>query len=132
MMDFLGITDYSQQRKGGFDDHAVVPGALFADLDVGRQAVGRAEAPIGQDDGLTIIFLKEVQEMLVSIVHFVPNPATNLTTTVEDPTQLDTHTPAAFVAAFGPELLLGAALANRKNQFYRVAIHHIQHTRLLQ
>ena len=132
MVDFLGVSDHGQQRKGGFDNHPVVPGALFADLDIGRHTVGTTKAPVGQNHCLTIIFLKEVQEILVCAVHFVPNPATYLTAAVEHPTQLDAHTPAPFVAAFGPELLLGAALANGKNQFYRVAVRHIQHTRLFQ
>src|SRR5258708_1118295 len=132
MVDFLGVTDHGQQRKGGFDYHAVIPCSLFAEFDVVRHAVGTAKAPLGQDHSLTIVFFKEVQEILVSVVHFVPNPATHLTAAIENPTQFDAHTPAPFVAAFRPKLLLGAALTNGKNQFYRVAVHDIQQTGLLQ
>src|SRR5258706_11276715 len=132
MMDFLGMTHNSQERKGGFDHHAVIPGSLFADFDVVRYTVGTAEAPVSQQDGFLSICLKEVQELVVSIVHFVPNPAADLTKPVENPTQFHAHTPAPFVLALGPKLLAGTPFPNRENQFYWIAIHHVQHARLFQ
>src|SRR5437764_14798458 len=105
MMNFLGVTHHGQQRKGGFDQHPVIPGSLLTDFDVVRHTLGTAEAPVSQHDRFLVIFFEEIQKVLVGTVHFVPNPTANLTETVENPTQLDPDTPASFVAALGPKLL---------------------------
>src|SRR5260221_8152581 len=49
MMDFLGVTHNCQQRKGGFDHHAVVPGSLFAEFDVVGHARSTAKAPVSPE-----------------------------------------------------------------------------------
>src|ERR1700730_4780240 len=78
MMDFLSFADDGQQGKGRFDDHAVIPSPLFAQLDVIRNAGGAAKAPIRQQNTFIIVFLKEVQEVVIRAVHGIPNPAANL------------------------------------------------------
>jgi hypothetical protein len=40
MMDFLGVGDDGQERKGGFHHHAGIPGALLANLDIVGDAIG--------------------------------------------------------------------------------------------
>src|SRR5258706_15121364 len=132
MMDFLGVTAHRQQGKGGFDQHSVIPCSLFTTLHVIRYASSAAEAPISQQDSLLVIFLKKIQKGLIRTVHFVPNPATSLPETVENPAQFHADTLASFIAALGSKLPLGASLADRENQLYRIAIDHIQHAGLLQ
>src|SRR5215208_6143802 len=132
MMDFLGVTDHGQERNGRFNDHAVIPGSLFAEFDVVGHAISAAETPVSQQDRFLVIFFEEIQEILIRAIHFIPNPATDLTETVENPTQFHAYTPAAFVTALAAELLFGTAFANWEKQFHRIAIHHIQHTGLFQ
>src|SRR5947209_5578695 len=124
--DFLGITDDSQQRKGSFHNHAVIPRAFLAQFDVGRHTRSTAKAPISQDNRLAVVFLKESQEILVRTVHLIPNPAADLPTAVKNPTQLDAHTPAAFVLTLSAKLRFGTTFSNRKDQLDRITIHHIQ------
>src|SRR5258708_13861929 len=120
MMDFLGVTDHRQQGKGGFDQHSVIPSSLFTNLHVIRYASSAAEAPISQQDSLLVIFLKEIQKGLIRTVHFVPNPATSLPETVENPAQFHAHTPPSFIPALGSKPPLVAALAYRENHLDRV------------
>src|SRR5664279_1915765 len=51
---------------------------------------------------------------------------------VENPTQLNANRPAAFVAVLLAQLLLRASRADRKQQFNRKAVDHIQQGRRLQ
>jgi hypothetical protein len=130
MMDFLGFANDGQQGKGRFDDHAVIPGALFAELDVIRNAVGAAKAPISQNNRLPIVFLEEIQEIVIRAVHSIPNPAAHLTEGVEYPAQLHANAPAAFIFALFSELLGGASFTDRENQFNGKTVHDIQHAGL--
>jgi len=50
MIDLLEMTDQGQHRKHGFDQHTVVPGAAWAEFQVGWIAFMSVEAGIGQDD----------------------------------------------------------------------------------
>src|SRR6266849_6115542 len=130
--DFLGITNDGQQGKTGFHDHTVIPGSFLADFHIVWHAISTAEPPISQQDSLLVVFLKKIQKGLIWTVHCVPNPAADLPKAVKNPTQLDTHTPPTFIAALGSKLPLGTSLSDRKNQFYRIAIHDIQHAGLRQ
>src|ERR1700730_4482093 len=91
MMDFLGFANDGQQGKGRFDDHAVIPSAFFAQLDVIRNAVGAAKAPVGQQNTFLVVLLQEVQEVVIRAVHGLPNPAADLSKGVEYPAQFQAH-----------------------------------------
>src|SRR6266705_4657671 len=99
MMDFLGFADDGNHRKRCFDDHAVIPGAFLAQLDVARQAVGTAKAPICQQNGFAVVVFKEVQKIVVWAVHGIPNPTADLSKSVEYPAQLHAHAPPTFILA---------------------------------
>src|SRR5258708_8773781 len=128
MVNFLGLTNYRQQRKGGFHDHSVIPGTFLAQFDILRNAFGTTKTPISQHNGLAVVLLKKVQESVIRAVHRLPNPATHLSEGVEYPAQLHPHTPASFILAFLAKLLRGTSLTYRENQFNWKAIHHIQYT----
>src|SRR5215470_19107377 len=132
MVHFLGVTHDSQQRKGSFHDHPVIPSSLFAEFYIVWHTFSTTKAPVSQHNALSIVFLKEIQEILIGTVHFVPNPTTDLTETVKNPAPFHAHTPPTFILALGPELLVGTAFSNREYQFDWVAVHHIQHTGLFQ
>src|SRR5579864_6499655 len=95
--ELFGVAHDSQQRKAGFHSHALIPGAFFAQFDVVGNAVSTAEAPVSQQNSLLVVFLKEIQESIIRTIHRCPNPAADLAEGVEDPTQADTHTPAALI-----------------------------------
>ena len=48
MEDFLHMANHSQQREGGFDDHALVPGVLRAKFEVVWDTIGTAKAEVGE------------------------------------------------------------------------------------
>ena len=112
MMKFLGFANDGQHGERGFDRHAVIPRTFFADFDISRKALGAAKAVVGQHNFVPIA--QVVQEGVIRHVHFVPNPTANLSKGVEYPGYLNADTPAAFVAAFSPILLLGTTLADRE------------------
>src|SRR5258708_1297982 len=132
MMNLFGFTHHRQQRKGRFNDHAAIPSSFFADFDIVRHTLSATKAPISQENGLLVIFFKEIQKGLIRAIQLVPNPATDLTEAVENPAQFDSNAPATFILALSTKLLLGTSSSDWENQFHRIAIHNIQHTRLLQ
>ena len=52
MKDLLQAANRRHQRQGGFDQHAFVPGATRAELEVVWNAVSVIEAGIGQNNAL--------------------------------------------------------------------------------
>src|SRR5689334_24251867 len=115
MIDFLGIAHNSQQRKGRFDDHAVIPSTLFADFHVVWHTASATKAPISQHNGLLVIFRKEIQEILIRIVHLVPNPAAHLPEAIENPAQFNAYAPASFITAFRAKLFFRTTCSDGKN-----------------
>jgi len=65
-------------------------------------------------------------------IHGGPIPVDDLTLLVEQPAQLDAHTPASFVLALLAHLLATAPLTNGKDQFNGIAIDDRKETGLSQ
>jgi hypothetical protein len=59
-MEFLGMTDHGQQRKGWFHHHAVIPCALLTQFDIGWDSTSTTKAPISQPDTLLVKILQQV------------------------------------------------------------------------
>lgn len=128
MMDFLGVANDGHHRERGFNHHAVIPGAFLADFDVIGNALSTAEPPVGEHTFVPIA--QVIQKGVIRDVHFVPNPASDLSEGVEYPSHLKADTPPTFITALGPNLLLAAALPDRKDEFNGKTIDHIEHTGL--
>ena len=55
MKDFFQTTNRRDERQCGFNQHALVPGARWAELEIGRNTIGVLEPDIRQNDGLVFI-----------------------------------------------------------------------------
>src|SRR5260221_567592 len=91
MMKLLGLADDGQHREGGFNHHAVIPGAFLADFDVIGHAMSTAETPIGEHDFVPIAQI--IQKGFIQHIHFVPNPAADFPEVIDYPSyQSEEHT----------------------------------------
>ena len=118
----LEITDHSDHGQGGLHRHAFIPGAFGTQFEVGRDALGAAEAQVREDNALTIIALDQGMKVLVMRIERGPLPIHHLALSVEQPAQLDAYRPASFILAFLADLLRTASLPNGKEQFNRTTL----------
>src|SRR5215831_3203446 len=81
LMKFLGIGNDREHGKSGFDRHPVIPSAFFAEVEVIRNTISPANAPIGKDN--FVPFIPIIQEGVISTIHLVPNPAADPAESVE-------------------------------------------------
>lgn len=129
MKHLFGVTDDRQQRIGGFDHEAVIPGAFQTQFQVVRLSLFAAKAQIRQDDPIFVDQINQRPEILVRPVHRQPMPAHHLTEAIEHKTQLDANRPTAFIPVFGAQLPLKTPCPNRKEQLNRERVNDIQQTR---
>src|SRR5260221_14201138 len=101
-MNLLGFANDSQHRERGFNAHAVIPLALLAQFDILRNAVSAAEAPVGEHNFVPIAQI--VQKGGIRHVHFVPDPAADLSEGIEYPSHINAHTHLALIAPLVPAI----------------------------
>ena len=126
MVEMREITDDREHGPDGFDAHAFIPRAFFAEFAVGWHSGLAAKTPVCQHNRGGGEWRTERMQVLVGDVHGGPIPGDPLPCGGEDGTQLDPHTPTPFVQAFLPHVSWGPSRANRKDEFKRVTITHAQ------
>lgn len=117
LMHVLEATDHGDHRQSGFHAYAFIPGALLAELEIVRNASRTAKANIGQHDADLAQGVDQVMEVLVMGGHGGPIPVDHLALIIEQPAQLDAHTPAPVVFALLAHLLGTTTLTNGKDEF---------------
>lgn len=122
MKDLLQATGGGDQRERGFDQHALVPGTAWTELEIGRDAISVIETGVGQDNALVLQRFDEGQKHLVMDVGGVPGPTDDLTRVVEQPAQLQADDPAPIAFAFLAHLLGTAAFTDRVDQLDAIAV----------
>ncbi len=122
MENLLGMTHYRLHRESSFNDHALIPGAFFAQLEIRRYAIFAAKAQISQGNGHAIQTLNLIVEILVMGIHRQPFPAHNTPQVIEYPAQFDPNRPASFILVLFAYLFVTPSFADRKKQFNGKAI----------
>src|SRR5258708_24464541 len=110
MEHFLSLTHHCEQRKGGFNHHAVIPSPLQTQFQVVGNARFTAEAQVRQDHTILVEQLHQRQEVLVRTIHRQPMPTDYLTDIVATPAQFNANEPTPFSSTFLAQLLLGTSL----------------------
>ena len=126
MTDLLEMTDQGQHREHGFDQHAVVPGAAWAEFQVGRIALGGVEAGIGQDDHAVLEPLDQGLKPGIVGMGRRPQPADDLTPLIDQQTQFAADDPPMIGESLPTDLGWAAAFPNRMDQFDAVTVHNAQ------
>src|SRR5262249_2103094 len=97
-------------------------------LQMVRYAPFAAKAKISQHQAILRQQIHQGQKVLIRAIHGQPMPANHLPDPIEYPTQFQANRPAAFVSILGTNLLSRPPLTNRKQQFNRKTVHHIEQT----
>lgn len=122
MKKLLERADVGQKREDRFDDAALIPGALHAQLEIVRHAVLAAKAEATERDRLAYVTFNERQKTVVAFVGRRPLPIDDAPVLIDDPAHFDADDPAPIALAFLADLLRGAAFAHGVNQFDAVTV----------
>ena len=128
MMDALEMAHDGHHRQSGLNSHPIIPRAFGTQLTVVGNALHTAEAIIGQDNALSVDAFDHGMEVLIMDIHRSPIPGHDLSSVIEQPAQLDPHTPSTFIFAFLAHLLWTAPLADGKEQFNGITVDHGEET----
>ncbi len=122
MKHFLERTDHRHQRQRGLYQHALVPSAAWAQLEIAGDPAGRIEAGIGQDDAGALQGLYQGQKSLVMDIGRVPRPGDHLAGIIDQPTQLHPNDPAPVGLAFLADLVWAASFPDGVDQLNPITV----------
>ncbi len=121
-----------QSKQGSFDQHTLIPGPAWNELEIGGDAVSIVETGIRQHDAFVLQSRDQRQEDPVEDIDRISSPTDDLPVIVNQPAQLHAHDPALIGIAFLANLLLAAPFPDGVDQFNAVAVDHGKETGLRQ
>jgi len=131
---FLTVADLREHREGGLDEHAVIPGAARADLQVGRIALFAPERRISEDDHALGEAGDELVKGTVVGVGGVPASGAQQAPLVENHAEFAADDPAVVGHALAPDAreATAALLPVRMGQLHTIAVSDAEDGRLRQ
>jgi hypothetical protein len=108
MIQLLGIKEFGQPAKVGFNCEPLVPAATFTVPQIARRRTPLAQALIYQRNRLSVVAQCQVAKHVIQCVGRVPGPINHLAAVGHQPGQLDSHDPAPVRDALLANLLLAA------------------------
>lgn len=128
MHDFLEMTNQSQHRKHGLNDHPHRPGLALTDLQVRGVTFSRMKATIRKHDH----FLLEPPEQRLKVgVRNISGrtlPSDNQPVLVQEQAELAAYNPAPVRQPFTSILLRAASFYDRVNQLNAIGVNNAPHT----
>src|SRR5574341_2003411 len=111
MSQVLEMTDFRQHRPDGFHDHACIPGAAWANLQVGRVAPFTMKSAIGQNDHRVSKPSHQGPEGGIRDISLIALPGSDEPQMIEHDAHFGAYNPAMVRQAFGPQWLGATAFA---------------------
>jgi hypothetical protein len=108
--------------QNSLDDHTLVPGSAWTELEVIGNTVLVLETDIGQDNRVSLQRFHQRQEGFVRDIGRVPISTHHLPVVVDQPTQLHSDHPAPVALAFLADLLGAATFSDGMDQLNPVAV----------
>jgi len=131
---FLTVADLREHREGGLNEHAVVPGAACADLQIRRIALFAAEHGVGEHDHPLGEAGDERVKGAVVGVGGISAPGADQAPLIEDHAELAADDPVVVGDALAPDARkpTPALLAVGMGQLHAITVGHAENGRLRQ
>jgi len=131
MQHVFAVSDSGQQREDAFDQHADIPGAALANLEILRITFFAMKARIGADDHASGKLLKQRVKLGVRDIGGGRLPSHDQAPLIQDHAKFATHNPARVRLTFlSKTLTFGEAqCSDRMTQLNPKRVRHAQHGR---